>query len=405
MRRFFSVLYALAAAACTVTLGAVGYLQWAIPDEQTVVRGDVLTIGAWVSEQPADGPSATAAARAGAQYDASLCLFGIVPIKSVSVRVTESEPVVTVCGTPFGIKLYTDGVLVVGLGDVETAAGTDCPARRAGICVGDAVLSVDGAAVSTNRELSARIAQAGGRTLTLLIRRDGVEFTAEVTPVRAADGGLRAGMWVRDSTAGIGMLTFFDPESGAFGGLGHAVSDGDTGDILPIGSGEIVPARIFGIKKSVRGTPGELQGTFELGTLGSIGRNCTEGLFGKMSIYPATGRTMPVAMRRQVHTGTAQVLTTVDGVRPTYYDIEVEQVHRSAGSSRSLVIRITDPELLSLTGGVVQGLSGSPIVQDGRLIAAVTHVLVNDPKRGYAVFAETMLSRARETVQAMDAAA
>ncbi len=399
MRGFFRFLYGLLAVACGLILGAVGYLQQALPDSFTVTRGQIFHIGSLVGETvPSDSRTVSATTTPAGQYRTELRLASVIPLKEVSVSVVDN-PVVMVCGTPFGIKLYTDGVLIVGMSDVTTAAGDVNPASAAGVCIGDTILSIDGREVATNKDVSRLINACGGRPVTLRLRRDGVEFEASFVPARPVDEeGYRAGLWVRDSTAGVGILTFYDPDTGVFGGLGHPVCDTDTGARLEISGGEIVPARIFRVKASKAGTPGELQGGFDLGTLGQLARNGTDGLFGSLSVYPI-GQTMPVAMKQEVEPGPAQILTTVDGTQPALYDIEIEQVRYNASSTRNMIIRITDPDLLAVTGGIVQGMSGSPIIQNGKLIGAVTHVLVDHPEKGYAVFAETMLDTAERVAR------
>ena len=407
MRVLFRCVFWLLTAACALVLGAVGYMQETLPDCYTVGYGQSVQVGKWVqSRTPLQSENARSASTvpAGGEYRACLTLGGLIPVKDVTVTVSE-DTVVMVCGTPFGIKLYTKGVLVVGLSDVDTAAGKVNPAAAAGVCIGDSILAINGQAVETGEQVGALIRDNGGRRLTLRLERDGVEFDAAFTPVKAAgEEEYRAGMWVRDSAAGIGTLTFYDPESGTFGGLGHAVCDVDTGEPMALSGGEIVPGRIFGITKGKAGNPGELKGCFESGTLGTLTANGDSGLYGTLSAYPYGWQTMAVARRQQVQEGATQIVCTVDGTRPQAYDAVIEQVrYGGAGTTRNLVIRVTDPELLEATGGIVQGMSGSPIIQDGRLVGAVTHVLVDDPTRGYGIFAENMLAAA-ETAQ-QDAAA
>lgn len=395
MRGFFRILYGLLVAACVLVLGAVGYLQYVLPDSFTVSKGQVFHIGNLIGERE-DGSSRSVAATITPdeqRYHTQLRLASIIPLKEVAVSVVD-RPVVMVCGTPFGIKIYTDGVLIVGMSDVTTAAGDVNPAAAAGVCIGDTIVSINGKAVSTNKEVSRLINACEGKPVTLRLRRDGVEFEARFTPARpAGEEGYRAGLWVRDSTAGVGILTFYDPDTGNFGGLGHPVCDTDTSAKLEIAGGEIVPARIYDVKASTPGEPGELEGGFDLGTLGKITRNDDEGLYGTLSVFPI-GQTMAVAMKQEVQTGAAQILTTVDGTQPVLYDVEIEQVRYKQSTTKNMIVRITDPELLAITGGIVQGMSGSPIVQDGRLIGAVTHVLVDSPERGYGIFAENMLDAA-----------
>ena len=408
MKKAFCFLYGSLIVCCAAVLGGVGYFRYTLPERVSVARGQVFHVGTWVQSEPLSDAGAVRTAAVGEQYRARLSLAGLFPLKEVTVTVTE-ERTVMVCGTPFGIKMYTDGVMVVGLSDVSTAAGRVNPAAAAGVQVGDVITAVNGETVTSSRRVSRLIKECDGGRLTLRLRRDGVEFDAYFIPVRPAAGsGYQAGMWIRDSAAGVGTLTFYDPATGAFGGLGHAVCDVDTGAVMPLGSGEVVPARIFGIVKGESGTPGELKGCFDPGVLGQLEKNGEQGLYGTLTVYPVGAVCLPVASRQQVHTGAAQILCTLNGTRPRYYDVTIEHVRQnSRNATRHMVVRVTDPDLLNLSGGIVQGMSGSPIIQDGKLVGAVTHVLVDDPARGYGVFAETMLEMADKTIQtkaAQDAA-
>ncbi len=400
MKKAFYVLYGLLTVCCAAVLCGVGYFRYALPEWVSVERGQAFCVGSWVQSEPLSDAGAVRTAAVGEQYRARLTLAGLFPLKEVTVTVTE-ERTVMVCGTPFGVKMYTDGVLVVGLSDVSTAAGRVNPAASAGVQVGDVITAVNGEVVTSSRRVSRLIKECDGGRLTLRLRRDGVVFDATLTPARPTEGGgYQAGMWIRDSAAGVGTLTFYDPATGAFGGLGHAVCDVDTGTVMPLGSGEVVPARIFGIVKGESGTPGELKGCFDPGVLGRLEENGEQGLYGTLTVYPVGAVCLPVASRQQVHTGAAQILCTLNGTRPQYYDVEIEQVRQNSRYvARHMVVRVTDPDLLALSGGIVQGMSGSPIIQDGRLVGAVTHVLVEDPARGYGIFAGTMLEKADKTIQ------
>ncbi len=375
--------------------GAIIYYRGAMPEQFNVTTGKTLTLDGFIEacETAESTVQKTVADDVGDTYRSSLRLFGIFPVKEVSVKVVE-EPVVVVAGIPFGIKMYTDGVLVVGFSDVDSAAGPCNPARIAGLKEGDVVLSVNNTAVSTNHELRALIEQSGGEQIELRIRRDNLIFTVKFRAVLSVnENRYRSGFWVRDSSAGIGTLTFFDPESKVFGGLGHAVCDVDTDEKLPISTGEIVTAEIYDVQKGVVGTAGSLNGAVTDDTIGLLSINAETGIYGVLTQIPRTGfQTVPVAMKQQVKEGIAQVYTTVSGTEPKLYDIEIEQIrYRDASPTKNMIIRITDPDLLTFTGGIVQGMSGSPIIQDGKFVGAVTHVLVNDPTKGYAIFAENML--------------
>ena len=399
MKKMFRIFYGLLVLGCAVVLGGVGYFCAALPERVAVGQGQSFCVGVWVQSRPLTEDGALPTSSVDRPYRAQLTLAGIIPLKEVTVTVSETRTVM-VCGTPFGIKMYTDGVLVVGLSDVTTAAGTVNPAASAGVQVGDAILAVNGESVTTSRQVSRLIKDCGGY-LSLRLRRDGVEFDATLTPVcPAGESGYRAGMWIRDSAAGVGTMTFYDPATGVFGGLGHAVCDVDTGEVIPISSGEVVPARIFGIIKGESGTPGELKGCFDPGLLGQLKQNGELGLYGTLTAYPVGEICLPVAARQQVHAGAAQMLCTVEGTRPRYYDVEIEQVRQNSRSAaRHMVVRVTDPDLLTLTGGIVQGMSGSPVIQNGKLVGAVTHVLVNDPTRGFGIFIENMLETANQVAE------
>ncbi len=394
IRQITGCLFAL----CAVLWCGICYYEKTMPDRYTVTQGQdfVLSGKLQATEISTDGVTAVSAT-SGNMYHSSLKLFGVFPVKDVTVSVVD-EPVVVMSGMPFGIKMYTDGVLVVGFSDVDTAAGPCNPARIAGLKVGDVVLKVDGQSVSTNDQLRTLIEQTQGNAVDLLVRRDNLTFSVKYRAVLSVtENRYRSGFWVRDSSAGIGILTFFDPNTKTFGGLGHAVCDVDTGEKLPISTGEIVGAEVLGIQKGKIGTAGYLDGMVYDNTLGLLSVNSETGVYGTLLQFPKSPyETIPVAMKQQVQEGKAQVLTTVDGASPQYYEIEIVKIrYGDASPTKNMVIKITDPVLLEKTGGIVQGMSGSPIIQNGKLVAAVTHVLVNDPTKGYAIFAENMLDTAK----------
>ncbi len=319
-------------------------------------------------------------------------LLGIFPIKNVSVNLSD-EKILTVCGTPFGVKMFIDGVLVVDFSEIETENGKNCPAKNAGLFKGDIIKSIDGTEVFTNEDVAEAIENSDGKILEIKALREGKEISVSVTPEMLSDqSGYKAGFWVRDSSAGIGTVTFFDPENLSFGGLGHAVCDADTGKILPFSSGEIVEATITNVHKGIPGDPGELCGTF-IGkkNLGTVRINKETGLYGTLE-YEIEGVDMPIAPKQEIHEGSAVILSTVDGSEAKEYDVIIEKISLSdENMTKNMVIKVTDKELIEMTGGIVQGMSGSPIIQDGKLVGAVTHVLVNDPTRGYGIFIENML--------------
>ena len=241
---------------------------------------------------------------------------------------------------------------------------------------------------------------ARGSAAEVIYVRSGEQRSTILTPVwDAAAAQWRAGMWVRDSSAGVGTLTFVDPEKGVFAGLGHPISDGDTGESIALRSGEIVPCEITGCSMGTVGSPGELKGKFlSAHAIGSIRINGENGVYGTTRTG-FSGQTMPVAFAQEVETGDAQILATVSGETPRTYHVRIEKIS-DADPRRNMVVRVVDKALLTRTGGIVQGMSGSPILQNGRLVGAVTHVLVNDPTRGYGIFAQTMLEQAEQVASA-----
>lgn len=293
-------------------------------------------------------------------------------------------------GMPFGVKFYTDGVLVVGFaGGSGSPSG---PAYTAGLRAGDTILKIDGKPVSDAAELTGMIEKSCGRTLSLLCRRDGKEFTAALTPKQGRDGQYKTGMWVRDSGAGIGTVTFIVPSTGGFGGLGHGICDADTGKPVPLGRGSVAEVTISGVTKGQPGTPGEIKGYFDPGKIGTVIENSDLGVFGLFREAP-TGKysnPIPAAGKDEVKEGAAVMLCTLDTGEIGEYSIEIHSIDRSATGGRCFSVRVTDPALLERTGGIIQGMSGSPIIQGGKLIGAVTHVLINDPASGYGVFIENM---------------
>ena len=342
---------------------------------------------------------------AAGSYTAEVKLLGLLPVKSVRVDVIQSAEVVP-CGNSIGVKLYTDGLLVVGLSDFHDTGGrTVSPGKDCGIRIGDIIRQVGGQTVTRIADFTAAVAQTGGSSITLGLEREGRQFTQDITPhADAADGAYKLGLWVRDSTAGIGTLTFYDPATQAFGALGHGITDVDTGHLLPVGSGNILPANIVSIKKGEKGAPGELRGVFSSdgAVLGAVAANTSQGIYGRLDNPDAIAAAdaYPVAPRTQVHEGQAEILCNIDGQQVARYQIEIQRLMRSDASGKSMVVQVTDPALLAQTGGIVQGMSGSPILQDGKVVGAVTHVFINDPTRGYGIFADTMLKQAAKSIGA-----
>ena len=298
-------------------------------------------------------------------------------------------------GHTVGIQLHAAGVLVTGVDAVQTPEGEACPARDAGITEGDLIVRVNGTAVDTGDALQKQVALSAGQPLTLELTRDGESRTVTVSPCRDADGVYRLGVIVRDGMAGIGTLTYVDPETGSYGALGHGVCDSDTGVLLPLGEGTLLHSLVGAVQRGQSGRPGALQGEFPAGSaVGTVEENTESGIFGTVtdaSVYQPLDA-VPVADAAEIHTGAAEILSNVEGDTVQSYSVEVIKVYPADDAyGRSMMLRVTDPDLLDKTGGIVQGMSGSPVLQDGRLIGAVTHVLVDDPTCGYAISIERML--------------
>ena len=333
-------------------------------------------------------------------YQTRVSLFGIIPVKTVNVTKTKTTEV-AVLGTPFGLKVYTEGVLVVGFSDVETKNGTENPAKKCGIKVGDVILSVNGKNMTSNTGMQKEISKIKGQACELVVKREEKEFTVSLTPVLSkADKTYKIGLWIRDSSAGIGTLTFFSPELDVVAGLGHGICDTDTGELVPFQSGTFVNAEIVGVKKASGKTAGELQGVFANGDIADLKENDITGVYGSAENISTAVSTLKIALKQEVQVGKAQIMTTLDDGGVKVYECKIEKVyHNDSSKIKNMVIKITDNELLQKTGGIVQGMSGSPIIQNGKLIGAVTHVLVDDPTKGYAIFAENMLETAQSVAK------
>ena len=295
-------------------------------------------------------------------------------------------------GHTVGVKLFSDGVLVVGLSDGDT------PAKESGLREGDIVVAFNGSDIASTEHLQQLLAENGEARSTMSVRRGVKTLTLPITPEETADGSYRLGAWIRDSMAGIGTMTFYDPQSGVFGALGHGVTDVDTGKLMPLEHGSIMDATVKAVKRGESGAPGELRGEFDLThDSGGLFANTDCGLFGVVDGETnaiSTQTAVPVAKRGEVTTGAATILANCSGDKVCEYDAVIERVYAGNSPTRNLLVRVTDPDLLAQTGGIVQGMSGSPILQNGALVGAVTHVLVSDATRGYGIFIENMLDAA-----------
>lgn len=324
-----------------------------------------------------------------------LRLFGVLPLKSIDIEVIENTRLIPV-GQPIGIYMKTQGVLVIDTGTFEGPQGQEQSPSVYKLQAGDYVMAMDGVAVTGKRQIKEYVENGSGRDIVLQVSRNEKIIQVRISPMQDQNGVYKIGTWLRDSAQGIGTMTFLDEEL-HFGALGHGINDTDTGELLQLGSGLLYHTEIVAIRKGERGTPGELTGIIEYQpeqVSGVIMSNTEEGIYGVASQAFAdsiTTQALPVGLKQYVKEGDAQILCNIDG-QTKYYDVRITRLMPNAENlNRQIALTVTDEELLQLTGGIVQGMSGAPIIQDGRIIGAVTHVLVNDSTSGYGIFIENML--------------
>lgn len=373
----------------------LGIADYCIDDTVSLRTADPLPSSAVCTISPQSGILETAG---GTQTNYVAKLFGVIPVKSIEIHRYGD---VRLCpgGMPFGVKMFTDGLIVVGFSDVDCEDTNRQPAYTAGLRMHDVILKINGNAVSSAAQMAEIVGSCRGDSLQFTVRRGEEELTLSLTPsFSVSEQMYKTGMWVRDNTAGIGTVTFVDPSTGAFAGLGHGICDGDTGALLPLSRGVIANVSISGVRKGSVGTPGELQGYFSSGKIGSLIGNTAAGVFGLLTEMPtgvSAETALPIALKDEIKDGAACLYCTLDGNGIEEYDIRIRKI-KNAADHKCMEITVTDPQLIEKTGGIVQGMSGSPIIQDGKLIGAVTHVLVSDPTKGYGIFIENMLSQMGE---------
>lgn len=298
-------------------------------------------------------------------------------------------------GNAVGINLQSEGVMIVGVPESLSDGKSASPAREAGLSAGDIITQIGTQHVSTNEDLKSAISKLDGSPVSVKVTRGTSVLQLKVTPHKAEDGRCELGLWMRDGIAGIGTLTFYDPETGVFGALGHAVNDNETGVIIPLRAGSVTRSYVTDVIQGKAGMPGQLHGTFSNDKiLGSLTKNSSCGIFGIMgqNELMAGKHALPVAGFSELKTGPATILSNVSGTEVKEYSVEIIRIYTGAESvGRSMMISVKDPALIAQTGGIVQGMSGSPILQNGKIVGAVTHVLINDPTRGYGISIENML--------------
>ena len=353
-----------------------------IPETVTCFSSDSVPsyLGAVFNEETSNDSSSAVNLTHG-QYK----LFGVVPIKSVTVAKL-SDTKLYVGGIPFGIKFFTKGICVVGFEDENSN-----PAYKAGLRLYDTIIKVNGREVSGIADLTHAV--ENGKELELTYLRANKENTVKFTPKYSeSEKKYTLGLCLKDSGAGIGTLTYVLPD-GSFGGLGHGICDGETGELTPIVTGSVLGVTVNGIVKGQRGAPGELKGYFNSSKIGAFYQNTENGIFGALTQIPEaiSGKTYSIGLKNELKEGAATIICTLDDNVRREYTVEISNINRNATGNKCFTVKITDEKLLSSTGGIVQGMSGSPIIQNGKIVGAITHVLINDPTTGYGIFIENML--------------
>lgn len=326
--------------------------------------------------------------------------LGMIPLKSVEVEKIKNIELYP-GGLPVGVRVSSEGVLVVGYSDIDiNNEKEESPGKVGGLEIGDVILKINGIEMHNSRDLANVIKKCDKDDIKVDILRHGQNLTKIITLKKENNKDYKIGLWIRDSTAGVGTMTFYDDKSKKFGALGHPITDSDTNETFLIKSGDVLESSIIGIRKGEKGSPGELKGIFinESNPTGKINKNTQSGIFGELNsnIYKNLNiKPLKVGFRDEIVPGKAKIITTIDENGPQEYEIEIEKIlNQNVASSKSMVIKITDPRLLEKTGGIVQGMSGSPIIQNNKIVGAVTHVLINKPDTGYGIYIEWMLQDA-----------
>lgn len=319
-------------------------------------------------------------------------LLGIIPVKTTSI--IQSKPKkVSVSGESFGIKLYTDGVIIVGIRDVETDKGKCNPAKEAGLEKGDIIIEINGKKVYSADSVTDILNDNNGNDYKITIKRNGNYKEFLLKPAYSSSQGCyKVGLWVRDSTAGVGTITYYDKSNNTVSALGHPITDVDTNEIMPILDGEAVRATVTKIYKSKAGEAGSLCCEFTNDIIGTLKKNCQSGIYGKYTCTLKNTYEYEVASPNEIVRGPVQILCTIDSGKAKFYNAQISRIsYRENKKGKNMVVKITDERLLEKTGGIVQGMSGSPIIQNGKLVGALTHVIVDSPEKGYAIFAQDMI--------------
>ncbi|MBR2745067.1 MAG: SpoIVB peptidase [Clostridia bacterium] len=335
-------------------------------------------------------------------YEINLDLFGTIPVKEINVNVIDRAKVIP-CGDLIGLKMYTSGVLVVGMSEIDGIDNVKYkPYQNSGIKEGDMIVEINNKKITNTDELIKTVNSSNGKSLDIKYVRDEETKTTSMIPIKSINNEYKIGLWVRDATAGVGTLTFYEPSTKNFAALGHGIVDSDTGGIFNIANGELVKSNLVSITKGEKNKPGEIKGFIDSSrSIGQIYKNTNLGVYGNVSnvqnIDSSRNKELDVALRSEIQTGEAEMICELEPGKKEHYKINIEKIYSSNNyDNKSMLIKVTDERILNKTGGIIQGMSGSPIIQNGKFIGAVTNVLVSDPTTGYAIFGDLMIKQMRE---------
>lgn len=371
-----------------------------LPEEVTLLSGEKYSIKTlYGTEIIATSKTSKSSSE---KIDVDVNLFGKINVKTISVNVLENIEVVPI-GKIIGLKLYTNGVLIVGMSEIENINNEmEKPFENVDIQEGDTIIKVNETEIDSIESLKEEVNNSNGGTINLTLVRDGSVLTSNIVPTQTEENEYKLGLWVRDAATGVGTITYYEPETKQFAALGHGITDSDTDKLIDIESGELVTSNIISIKKGESGIPGEIKGSILNGlTIGNVNKNSIFGIYGELtnlsSLNIDNSKIMKIALRSEIKTGKASVICNINGKETKEYSINIDKIYLDNDSSnKSFIITVTDKELIEKTGGIIRGLSGAPIIQNGKFVGAVTNVLVQDPKIGYGVFADLMIKEMKK---------
>ncbi len=375
-----------------------------IPNKMTLFEGENMNFKTifGIQLKPKEEPAIETLSSSGYKQNYEVSLFDSIKLKNVDVNIIPKTKVIPV-GSIAGVKLYTNGVLVVGMSEIEGKDNKKYkPYENTGISEGDTIIKIDDMQINSTDDLVNSVNKSNGQNIKINYIHNEESKECSITPIETSKKEYKIGLWVRDSAAGVGTVTFYEPETKTFGALGHGITDIDTNELINIASGEFITTKILNIAKGESGNPGKIQGTIDNQTkIGTISKNTKFGIYGKVdnlsTLQLDKNNEMEVALREEVEPGKAYILCSLDNSTPQKYEIEIEKVFRDNNyDNKSMQIKVTDLRLIEKTGGIIQGMSGSPIIQNNKFVGAVTHVLVNNPQEGYGVLADIMLKKSKE---------